>query len=792
MIKRIFISLVGLLTLALSVTTAVAQQNSLPAGYVLVPLSGYGNSFLPSYPAGSAYPTVNSAAVVSAAKSTLRASEEVGIVNRDSILVTATIRDDGNNPLAGRTISLISSRATDEVRVVQATTNTNGEALFMVTASEEGISSLAALDQQSGTAVGERPRIVFLKKASSVSGNALRSDLLLSGVSAQGQNYEKKLVVDFPQLVSQNDSIDVTVSVTSNTDVPDEAFAGTITFDTNDEDALLPRDYTFKEIDRGTHVFAKAVTFSTPGKKTILISALGNDNIAPANLEIEVLGKKASGTAPVITSPSKNFLTNKIVPLTGTAAPNVNLAVFVDGQLFTQGETDAQGDFIINTDLDEGSYEVAVAVLNVDNSVGLLSSTIKINVDTTPPALAENSVRLDPDKDVEPGTSIKISLESESKLPAVTVSYADQTLSLVEGVRGIYAGTITTTEPGTLSFGVELTDAAGNTTKRSNVANLVVVEPPPVLTITEIKTAPKSKQVDVSWTAPANQADVDHYVIAYGPTKENLTQELVTTDNRTAWSIGDLNNDTAYFFKIKSYRADNKQNGFSEPFSATPMAELALQAIGCDSEIRLTWKEQADPQIAAFSVEYGITPGQFAEKRLVPNTGAANQYSVRDLINGVTYYFTIRGINASGQIIFDPGEAVSGTPQVGACYSAPPEVQIQLWQKENEKGEMILVWTPVSGAAGYRVYAGTQPNFFDLPVVTVDTPYFKPEGLTANQDYYFSVRAFYNTGQEAATFSNITKVEVGPAEVLIISVLLALTTAWFWHRKNFLKGRFPL
>lgn len=768
--KKILSGLLGLLTLLASNASALAE---IPAGYALVPISAL---------TGQNFGNLSSANVtISPSNSALRAGDEIGYLG-EAFQVVATLRDTENQPVSNRTINLISSRATDSVRAIQATTDSNGETIFSVNATKEGISSFTAIDQNSGVTVTERPRVVFLKSTNGIGGDYLKADALAATTTATTNSavaYQGKIVADFPASVAVNTPSDITVKITDLSGNTVTDFTDGVTFITSDTDAILPKDYTFKEVDKGTHTFANAVTFRATGSKSFTITST-NVAVAPLTINVVVAGEATEVEKPVILSPTSGSATNSAITLQGLAPANSNLAVFVNSQYYAEGTSDASGNFDIDLDLPDGEYSLAAAVVINADSAGSMSDAVSVTIDTAPPELTQ--IVLDPGETATTEDNIAVIIQSETDLSAASVSVNGKNIVCSNEGDGFYQAKVGVLPEGDYPITVTLTDAAGNNADFANAATLKVGSNLKI-TIEMITATPKDKRVDISWEAPANQAEVNHYAIFYGVDATSLTQVFETTDNRTAWYIGELNNDTEYTFQIVSLDNKGEASGYSNPFTATPTSQLGLTAAGCDTKLALTWKPQTDETIASYRLEYGIKTGEYTESRILPDGKNRSEWEMRDLINGVEYFITIRGVDAAGNVVFDPQEEISATPTPGACHGAAVEQPIQLQIRKDEKGQTTLVWNPVSGAISYKVFAGTTPNLFDLPTVTVTTPYFRPGGLMANEDYYFAVKAIY-TDHEAAAFSNITKVEVGPAALLAIAGIIAIAGGYFFRRKE--------
>lgn len=781
--KKILSTLLGLLTLLASNASAFAE---IPAGYALVPISAltsqnFGN---PS----SANTTI------SASNSALRADDEIGYLG-ENFRVTVTLRDTENQPVSNRTVNLIGSRATDSIRAVQATTDANGEALFSVNATKEGISSFTAIDQNSGTTINERPRVVFLKQTNGIGGSHLKADALVATTdttipATSAIAYEGKIVADFPASVTVNTPTDITVNITDLSGNIVTNFNGGVAFVTSDTDAILPKNYTFKEVDKGTHTFANAVTFRTAGSKSFTITS-DNVAVAPLTIDVAIAGDIAETEKPVILSPTDGSTTNKTITLQGLAPANSNLAAFVNNQYYAQGSSDTSGNFDIDLELSDGEYSLTVGVVVGTDSVGSMSEAVSVTIDTAPPELTQ--IVLDPSEAATTEDDIYVIVQSESDLSEASVNINNKNIICSNEGDGFYQANVGKLPAGDYAIGVILKDATGNSAELDNAATLKIaaLEAKEPIAIEKITTTPKSQRVDIVWEETDRQIEIDHYFIFYGVNPADLDQFFQTTDNSTAWYIGGLNNDTEYTFQIVALDAKGEANGYSEPFIATPTSQLGLTAASCDGKLKLNWKNPADQTFSSYQINYGLKSGEYAESRILPDGRDRQEWEIRDLINGAEYFITLRGVAANGNVVFDPQEEISATPILGACHGAAVkqpiqqqvEQSIQLQIREDENGKTILMWNPVDGAIGYKVYAGTTPNLFDLPTVTVATPYLRPEGLMANEDYYFAVRAVY-ADHEAAALSNVTKVEVGPAAFLAVASIVAIIGGYWLKRRR--------
>lgn len=790
--QRIFATIAaGIIGLA-AASPAFAQ--SIPQGYMLVPVGGLAQPGAMNYFPAQQFAAPQTA--VSPELSSIRAKKDFGFVGEE-ISVFVTLRDAAGEPVADRAVHLVASRSEDRVAAVRATTDANGEALFKVVASKEGISTLSALDASSGTAVAERPRLVFIEPAAR-GGDAklLQSSLLgaqvLAADTASSQSFSQQLKIEFPKSVVAGKASDITISIVDKTGALVEDFTGAVSFQSTDTAAILPKNYTFTEVDAGEHVFSKAVTFSKPGSYQIVASSSG---VGSATTSVTVLGATASADAPTIASPTDSDFVPADFTVSGTASANVNLAVLVDDTVVTRGESDADGNYNIELiGQEDGGKTLAVAVESADGSLLAKSAPISIAVDGTNPIF--KGLELKPGAVVVAGEKVEVTVNAEPSLAEVTLLIDDIELTLVETARGVYSGEINTKAINDYLLSVRLRDAAGNETTEQDVSALRVTDQLPqdtvpaveLFAIDSVQLTPRDARVELRWPAPSTTGseNIVNYRIKYGMFADALDQEFLTADARTAWFIGELQNDTEYTFQVEALDALGEVIGQSSQLAATPTTELGMLATVCSDQVELNWKAQTNADIARYEVAYGIAPGSYTESVSVP----ASQTSTRieSLIPGQEYYFTVRGMDARGQVVFATNEEISAAPGGAACHSAAtpqlPLLPVTLKLTRDSAGNPIVSWDAVPGAASYRVYAGTRPGIFDLPILTVSGTQFAPRGLAQDRDYYFAVRALGSDGREAPVYSNVLQVHVGPELLIALSAAGSLAGAWAIRRKK--------
>ena len=87
------------------------------------------------------------------------------------------------------------------------------------------------------------------------------------------------LVLDVPAAVGAGDTVSATLTARNASDAVVTGYTGTVHFSSTDGGATLPGNYTFTGADAGTHTFANAITFSTPGSQVVTVTDTGNATI---------------------------------------------------------------------------------------------------------------------------------------------------------------------------------------------------------------------------------------------------------------------------------------------------------------------------------------------------------------------------------------------------------------------------------------------------------------------------------------------------------------------------------
>lgn len=639
-------------------------------------------------------------------------SQMVTADGEDKTFVTVTLYDPYRNPIPNHQVQLISSREEDTVTVINnGASDENGRANFKITSKYSGISTFTAIDATVNKVLSDREEIVFfapIKSESGFGGNILTANLFQADI---GQSEIDSLpgpvdhfeITGLPSTVKVNTDQTITVTAKDKNNNVAKNYTGTILFSTpDDEHAVLPNngEYTFKVNDQGKFTFNLALRFTQLGKQALQIFDKENWKIS-GEWEIEVVPEKAVITGPVsatlkIKSPIDGAeLGNSLVVITGQGDYNINLKVFDNDTKIGNSETDSDGFFSYQAqNLQSGAHTFYVM-----SDVGDVSPSISIQIDTIPPVL--NYFEIYPDGVVKPGTSLTVTAQSEPDLEEVKIRLQGVTEVLLPSDPGTYTATIAApVTDGSFPVDVILIDKLAN---KAELLNKTVVEvlspkavPPPAVTSLEGEAG--DTQVVLTWEEVADhETDIQNYKVYYGTDFNNLDQVTETDGAITTLTLEDLENDKQYFFFVKAVDSkglesiesgtiiavtpmvftdeedDEEEVGESEDGSVYPpmtMIPGGIQGVLNGNAITLTWQPFTGVQAYFYKIYFGLYPGQYDDYVVTPNN--ATTVTVRDLIPGLTYYFSVVALDLAGREISSLSEEFAMMPTGIGYYSASP------------------------------------------------------------------------------------------------------------------------
>jgi fibronectin type 3 domain-containing protein len=209
-------------------------------------------------------------------------------------------------------------------------------------------------------------------------------------------------------------------------------------------------------------------------------------------------------------------------------------------------------------------------------------------------------------------------------------------------------------------------------------------------------------------------------------------------------------------------------DGGSASTGAVPAAPTGLAAVPGNAQASLSWTTSATA--VTYNVYTGTSSG--GESSTPTATGITGlAYVASNLTNGNAYYFKVAAVNANGTSAL----SAEATTTPATIPAAPSNVTATA-----NSGQLVLNWTPSSGATSYNVYEGTSSGGeVSTPIAAgVTSPTATISGLTNGSIYFFTIAAI-NVDVTGPASAEISGVPVAPsvANGQLTTGVLVLTAA---------------
>lgn len=644
----------------------------------------------------------------------------------DQVRITVILRDRYLNPLAARPVQLLSSRTEDQMRALTAQTDSEGQQTFAFSTVKPGIATIRALDLLSskpldtplsinaGEQWGQGGDDPVFTQDTQRGWDAWNDSAAVPVGEFQGRTLFGQLNASFDvvdhfsiEIEGGRMSVPIRQDVTFRIVAEDrsgrtvEDYTGTIRFSSTDPKAILPfgtRQFTLKDL--GVKTFTLGLRFNVGGEQTLAVEdASGN---VRGSVTVTVTGgNPASDSSRItITEPIEGSTVNAAtVSLRGIAPPLVNLLV-TGGKEIARGDSDSTGGFRIAVTL---NTTVTGALLQVEEATGKFKSNpLHLLIDLMGPRIS--AVDFEPAQPAESGTTqVTVTGESGSAPVTMTLEGAAYTLNEVPSKPGTYIASFTApAKAGTYQPLIAATDMLGNKTEMLTSLTVKTKTPP---TIQNLTAEAKMNAIALKWE-PAPKGEADTYRIYVGDRPDNFTYSLDTDAYVSAATVAGLKQATTYYFAVTALKNSIESAEKSNIASATVLG-LRLAVIPGDTSLMLQWSsmKQSTP-LSAYLLEYGVESDNLTEKRLI--NGDAETFTLRDLINGVTYTLRLTPVTVPGEVLKDLAATAEGTPNgagyhpvagSGSSFELPPPPPPPL--SVSKEGMPPITWIFIfAGAAG--------------------------------------------------------------------------------------------
>lgn len=615
----------------------------------------------------------------------------------DEVTVSVTLQDQYGNPLEGRPVALISPRNEDRVYTLEEETNTYGTQEFSVSTTVPGDIVLRAMDlltnqmlSTSLTLTAENPAPIGNASYYPSANQAYYPPANQQYYPVpQAQYYPAPQQAFYPssnsylgaQLVSFEtiDGFELTAptSANANEEIQKitlravdrngrtvENYTGTVRFTSTDPLAILPNfgEYTFKNRDQGSKEFPLVVKFGTSGEQMILAEDINDPRISgDATILVQGGGTQVSGGNIEITSHvSGDTVGGESFTLTGKAPPLINVQVMGGLRDVITG-TEQDGTFSVDVPLSQTKTEIEIRIIDEQNR--FQSDPLTLFVDNAAPEVSNILFR---PEQPQANEQTLISFVSEENLPKATFTIRDeltgetQEISLLENAAssGTYQGFFTAPSAGTYQPSITAEDLAGNATE---VRQTLKVFPKSLPIVQNLQAKGQNTKVQLTWNAIDDQ-DIDGYRIYMGTKDGSEIDFPFTLDTGrpvTEATVGGLDPSTEYIFAVTALKGDLESREKSNVATASTLGTV-LNITPQAASLFLEWEVPTTLPLSAFMLEFGVSPEDMQQK--VELNGDMRAYTLRDLIDGVTYHVKLTPVVLTGGLLRDLAVTGQGTP----------------------------------------------------------------------------------------------------------------------------------
>ncbi|MDD5469724.1 MAG: fibronectin type III domain-containing protein [Candidatus Peribacteraceae bacterium] len=615
--------------------------------------------------------------------------DELRIDAGDAATVSVILRDRFGNTIPNRPVKLISSRSSDAIRDLGKQTDARGEQQFTVTATEAGSMTLRAVDLFSGNALDAELTIAAGTLSSGRGGpydvqrtvHSMYQPSVPTGTQMIGNIAGRALygqlvpfdvvegfVISAPREMQTNVDESMTITAVDRNGRIVEDYTGTVNLASTDPNAILPSfgAVTFRGSDLGKKTLVLGLRFSTPGEHILYAEDSRNPNV---NGETAIRVRGSSTVEPkqtiTITSPTQDSMVNSVhVTVEGMAAPFVNLIV-TGGKDDAYGDTDAEGRFAIQIELNPKQLDHTLRVR--DDSGQNDSGNLRIKLDVEPPNVSKFTFT---PGDPEEGEDILVLVEAtdnSGNVVSATLEIDGETYELQPSFgSGAFQALISFEEGKLYQPMLTVKDAAGNA---KELVSAIEVRKRGLPIVQNVTAEAKPSGAIVQWDPVVLTEPVTGYRLYVGDSPTNFLYVLDT--NTTVANIAGLKPGTKYFIAVTAVRGDLESDGKSEVIEVVPLG-LSLTVTPGNGSLMLEWTSLSeDIPLSQFILEYGIEPEALTETRVINGNQAT--FTLRDLLNDITYYLKLTPVTVTGEILTETAANGEGTPtsSLGGFHPGP-------------------------------------------------------------------------------------------------------------------------
>jgi autotransporter-associated beta strand protein len=245
-------------------------------------------------------------------------------------------------------------------------------------------------------------------------------------------------------------------------------------------------------------------------------------------------------------------------------------------------------------------------------------------------------------------------------------------------------------------------------------------------------------------------------------------------------------NGTTYYYVVQSVNttgtsAISSQSGGTTPsgsLSVNPPAvptSVAIGSVGHQS-VSLNWS--ASPGANFYTVyrstlfDNGGGASNVLGTIVLANNVTTASYTDTSPTDGSSYSYSVSATSAGG--ISGNSASAAGIPLPAPPSSAPGSLSGNFVQTTN----VLLTWSPVSGAVGYIIRRATSPSGPFTFLMSVTETSYTDINLNVSLSYYYQVQAVNAAGVSPAATVNVTSLPLAPTSLSAIPDDSQITLSW--------------
>ena len=269
--------------------------------------------------------------------------------------------------------------------------------------------------------------------------------------------------------------------------------------------------------------------------------------------------------------------------------------------------------------------------------------------------------------------------------------------------------------------------------------------------------------VALSWTAPSSSGSSPitgyNIFVATSPGGEGSTPTNPTPIVGNSYVVSNLSGLSTYYFTVRALNnlsmspGSNELSAFVPSGYIVPSAPVLTSAISANRSVALTWTSPSS--VGGGVTGYNVYVGTFSNgESAVPANHqmiGLTRFTVSGLANGLTYYFTVRAVNPSGQsapsnqLVARPASTPTSPGNFSAHQSARTGVSLTWSAPSNNGGALV---------ASYVIFRSTSSGHearFAIISCSQTTCTFTDASTAHAAKYFYRVAAISSVGVGSAS-----------------------------------------